>query len=125
MTPRAAGDDFMSPEMGNVEGMNDANRLVEAARKLSETLTPGDLEHVLHRITKAAVEVLPYVDLASITVQGVARRVVLPSVAVDVPEGQNLYLLVSPTSDTFVGMGSRVPGAVLMDGTTVHLPVVR
>ena len=62
--------------MGNVGGMDDASRLVEAARRLSETLTPGDLEHVLHRITKAAVEVLPHVDLASITVQGPDRRLV-------------------------------------------------
>ena len=56
--------------------MDDATRLVEAARKLSETLTPGDLDHVLHRITKAAVEVLPHVDLASITVQGPDGRLV-------------------------------------------------
>ena len=58
-------------------------------------------------------------------VQGVSRRVTLPSVAVDVPAGQNLYLLAAPTSDTFVGMSSRVPGAVLLDATAVHLPVVK
>ena len=58
-------------------------------------------------------------------VQGASRRVALPSVAVDVPEGQNLYLLVAPTSDTFVGMSSRVPGVVLMENARVHLPVVR
>ena len=56
--------------------MDDATRLVEAARRLSETLTPGDLDHVLHRITKAAVEVLPDVDLASITVQGPDGRLI-------------------------------------------------
>ena len=40
------------------------------------------------------------------------------------PEGQSLYLLVSAVSDTFAGMNSRAPGVVLLDQTTVHLPVV-
>lgn len=57
-------------------------------------------------------------------VSGAARRVALPSVAIDVPAGQTLYLLVSPVSDTFVAMGSRTPGAVVIDDTVVHLPVV-
>ncbi|GEP37668.1 hypothetical protein NPS01_13310 [Nocardioides psychrotolerans] len=57
-------------------------------------------------------------------VSGLARRVTLPSVAIDVPAGQTLYLLVSPVSDTFVTMGSRTPGAVVIDDTVVHLPVV-
>jgi ABC-2 type transport system ATP-binding protein len=51
-------------------------------------------------------------------------RIELPAVAVDVPEGQTLYLLVSAVSDTFVGMSSRTPGVVLLDDTKVHLPVV-
>ncbi|MEO9323237.1 alpha/beta fold hydrolase [Nocardioides sp. C4-1] len=58
-------------------------------------------------------------------VSGAARRIALPSVAVDVPRGQHLYLLVSPISDTFVGMGSRVPGVVSLANPVVHLPVVR
>ncbi len=49
--------------------MNDSRRLVNAARRLSETLTPGDLEHLLQRIAKAAIEVLPNVDHASITLR--------------------------------------------------------
>lgn len=57
-------------------------------------------------------------------VVGQQRRVALPSVAVDVPEGQQLYLMVTPISDTFVGMGSRLPGAVTIEDTVVHLPVV-
>ncbi|MEJ7832015.1 MAG: hypothetical protein WKF79_03810 [Nocardioides sp.] len=56
---------------------------------------------------------------------GAARRIVLPSVAVDVPAGQSLFVIASPFSDTFVGMGSRTPGAVVIDNTVVHLPVVR
>ena len=44
-------------------------RLIETARRLSKTLTPGDLDHTLRRITAAAVEVLPEVDMASITIK--------------------------------------------------------
>ncbi len=58
-------------------------------------------------------------------VVGEQRRITLPSVAVDVPQGQTLYLMVSATSDTFAGMGSRTPGAVVLDDTVAHLPVVR
>jgi ABC-2 type transport system ATP-binding protein len=57
-------------------------------------------------------------------VDGERRRVELPAVAVDVPEGQNLYLIATPVSDTFAGMGSRTPGAIVFDNTAVHLPVV-
>ena len=56
--------------------------------------------------------------------QGKPVRVELPAVAVDVPEGQSLFLLVSAVSDTFVGMSSRTPGVVLLEDTEVHLPVV-
>ena len=41
---------------------------MEVARRLSKTLTPGDLDHTLSQITAAAVEVLPEVEYASITV---------------------------------------------------------
>ena len=57
-------------------------------------------------------------------VDGERRRVELPAVAVDVPAGQNLYLIASPVSDTFAGMSTRTPGAILFDDTVVHLPVV-
>ncbi len=66
--------------------------------------------------------VLPVNEVAPITDQ--PRRITLPSVAVDVPAGQSFYLLATPISDTFVGMGSRVAGAITIDGTVVHLPVV-
>jgi ABC-2 type transport system ATP-binding protein len=66
--------------------------------------------------------VLPLNVLAPVV--GERRRVDLPSVAVNVPKGQNLYVLASPVSDTFVGMGSRTPGAVLLEHTVAHLPVV-
>ncbi len=43
--------------------------LIEAAGRLAKSLTPGDLDHTLSRITAAAVEVLPEVEYASITVK--------------------------------------------------------
>lgn len=46
--------------------MND--QLVDLAQRLGKTLTPGDLDHTLSRITAAAVEALPDVDYASITI---------------------------------------------------------
>jgi hypothetical protein len=66
---------------------------------------------------------LPFNTLAPVV--GKHRRVALPSVAVNVPKGQSLYLMVSPISDTFLLMGSRTPGAVVVHDTAVHLPVVR
>jgi hypothetical protein len=48
--------------------MDDAE-LIEAAARLVKSLTPGDLDHTLSRITEAAVEVLPEVEYASITVK--------------------------------------------------------
>ena len=47
----------------------------------------------------------------------------LPSVAVDVPAGQTLFLTVSPISDMSAGFGSRVVGAMRMKDVVVHLPV--
>ena len=44
-------------------------RLVETARQLAQTLTPGALDHTLSGITAAAVEVLPDVQFSSITVR--------------------------------------------------------
>jgi ABC-2 type transport system ATP-binding protein len=57
-------------------------------------------------------------------VTGEQRRIAMPSVAVDVPEGQTLYVIVSGVSDSFAGMGSRTPGAIALEDTVAHLPVV-
>lgn len=43
--------------------------LTQASRRLHETLAPGDLDLTLQRMTTAAVEVLPDVEYASITVK--------------------------------------------------------
>jgi hypothetical protein len=49
--------------------VDDHDPMLAASRRLSEALSPGDLETTLDRITSAAVEVLPEVDYASITVK--------------------------------------------------------
>jgi len=45
------------------------DEMLQASRRLAEVLAPGDLDHTLERITAAAVEVLPEVAYASITVK--------------------------------------------------------
>lgn len=49
-------------------GVVNEDRLLSVVQRLTETLTLGDLDHTLSRITKAAVESLPETDYASITV---------------------------------------------------------
>jgi ABC-2 type transport system ATP-binding protein len=52
------------------------------------------------------------------------RTIELPGMAVEVPAGQNLYLVISPVSDMSFGHGSlRTPGAVVLENITVTLPV--
>jgi pimeloyl-ACP methyl ester carboxylesterase len=57
---------------------------------------------------------------------GVARRVPieaeLPGIGVRVPEGQTLYLTITPISDMFLLTGSRVPGGMTFHDITVELP---
>lgn len=67
--------------------------------------------------------VLPINEL--LPVSGVKRHIELPSVAVDVPKGQTLYVVALGTNDMFAGMGSRTPGAVVLQDAVVHLPLVR
>ena len=66
---------------------------------------------------------LPINELLPVT--GAKRSIELPSVAVDVPAGQTLYVLATAVSDMFVGMGSRTPGAVVLQDAVVRLPLVR
>lgn len=49
--------------------MDPDTEMLNASRRLSEALAPGDLDQTLDRITRAAVEVLPDVGFASITVK--------------------------------------------------------
>jgi hypothetical protein len=49
--------------------MNHVDSIVDASRRLAAALVPGDLDRTLERITAAAVDVLPEVEHASITVK--------------------------------------------------------
>ena len=66
--------------------------------------------------------VLPVNELQPVAAE--KRRIELPSVAVDVPEGESLFVLATAASDSFPSMGSRTPGAILLEKVTAHLPVV-
>ena len=46
----------------------------------------------------------------------------LPGVSVEVPEGQSLFLTVSPLSDMYFGHGSRTPGALVLSDLSLSLP---
>lgn len=48
--------------------------MLEQARQLARSLAPGDLDETLARITAAAVEVLPDVTMASLTVRHADQR---------------------------------------------------
>ncbi len=106
---RVAGSSYLT---GTLSALGVNNR---AFYGLAVGTTPADA-HLVQNNVLPLNEPLP--------VAGETRRVTLPSVAIDVPAGQTLYLLVSAVSDTFVTMGSRTPGAVVLEDTVLHLPVV-
>src|SRR4051794_30968943 len=62
--------------------------VIDTLRRLAETLQPGDLDHTLGRITAAAVEVLPGVHYASITVK----------------HGDGTLATAAPTDDLLLGI---------------------
>ncbi len=47
----------------------------------------------------------------------------LSGVAIEIPEGQSLFLTITPISDMFFGHGSRTPGGLVLDSLQVELPV--
>lgn len=58
-------------------------------------------------------------------VDGVERTIELPGVAVDVEDGQSLFLTLSAVSDMSHGHGStRTPGTVVLEDLTVDVPLV-
>jgi ABC-2 type transport system ATP-binding protein len=49
-------------------------------------------------------------------------KIQLPGVSAQIPEGQSLFLTVSPISDLSFGHGSRVPGAVVLTDVQLTIP---
>jgi ABC-2 type transport system ATP-binding protein len=82
---------------------------------LAVGMTPADAQLVQGNV-------LPINEL--LPVAGEERHIELPSVAVNVPKGKSLFVLVTAASDAFPGFGSRTPGAVVLQDATVKLPVV-
>jgi len=62
---------------------------------------------------------------SQLPVNGEHVNIELPSVAVDVPAGQALFVIAAATNDMYAGFGSRTPGAVVLQNAKVALPLVR
>ncbi len=106
---RVAGRSFVTAKVTTV-GLD-----ARAFFALSVGTSPADARIVQNNM-------LPLREPEMVTEQ--KRRIELPSVAVDVPEGQSLFLTVSPVSDMFAGMSSRNPGVMQLTDVKVHLPTV-
>jgi hypothetical protein len=57
--------------------------------------------------------------------RGVSRTIELPSIAVDVPAGQNLYLTVAPIADMYAGQRGPLPGVMMLKNGTLAVHVAR
>lgn len=60
---------------------------------------------------------------APMPVEGEEFALELPGVAIEIPEGQSLFLTIAQVTDMFVGMGSRVPGAIVIEDAVVDVPL--
>ena len=55
---------------------------------------------------------------------GESFEIELPGIAVEIPEGESLFLTISPLSDQSFGHGSKAPGAMVITDLTVKAPIV-
>lgn len=84
---------------------------------LSVGTSPADAKVVQNNMMPLS-ELLPIVQTE--------RLIELPGVAVNVKEGEKLFLTVSPISDMSFGHGSiRTPGVVVLENLRLDVPVVR
>ena len=72
--PIAVDARYADAPPGTVEPVINSSDLVAVMAELHAALTPGDLSQTLRRVTDAAVELLPDVDGATITVEHVDGR---------------------------------------------------
>jgi hypothetical protein len=72
--PVAADARYADAPPGTVEPVTNSSDLVAVMAELHAALTPGDLSQTLRRVTDAAVELLPDVDGATITVEHLDGR---------------------------------------------------
>jgi pimeloyl-ACP methyl ester carboxylesterase len=80
---------------------------------LSVGTTPADAKVIQNNL-------MPLHQLLPTT--GEEFKIELPGIAVEVPEGQSLFLTITPVSDMFFGHGSRTPGALVLSDLTLTLP---
>lgn len=80
---------------------------------LSMGTTPADAKVIQNNL-------MPLRQLLPTT--GEKFKIELSGVAVEVPEGQSLFLTITPVSDMFFGHGSRTPGALVLSDLTLTLP---
>ncbi len=77
--------------------------------------TPADAQVIQNNL-------MPLRQVLMIPNVGQSFEIELPGVAADVPEGQSLFLTITPTSDMFAGHGSRIPGGMLLTDLELTLP---
>ncbi len=106
---RIAGSSYLTGSLTTVGATN------RAFYGLAVGTSPADARLVQNNVYPLNVEG---------AVTGEQRRLELPAVAVDVAEGETLYVMASAVSDTFLGAQGRTPGVVLLEDTVAHLPVV-
>jgi hypothetical protein len=61
---------------------------------------------------------------SQLPVNGEDVTIEMPSVAVDVPAGQSLFVMAAATNDMYAGFGSRTPGVVAIQDAVAQIPVV-
>lgn len=80
---------------------------------LSVGTTPADAKVIQNNL-------MPLRQLLPTT--GEEFNIELPGIAVEVPEGQSLFLTITPVSDMYFGHASRTPGALVLSDLTLTLP---
>ena len=80
---------------------------------LSVGTSPADARIVQNNVMPLR-EILP--------TTGVPFEIELPGVAIEIPEGQKLFLMISPMSDMFAATGSKPPGAVVLSDLELTVP---
>jgi pimeloyl-ACP methyl ester carboxylesterase len=81
---------------------------------LSIGTTPGDATVVQNNLMPLH---------AMLPVQDEKFSIELSGVAVEIPEGQSLFLTITPVSDMFFGHSSRTPGGFVLQDLKVKLPI--
>ncbi|HEU5034725.1 MAG TPA: CocE/NonD family hydrolase [Mycobacteriales bacterium] len=107
---RVAGTPYLD---GDVTALGVNNRAFYA---LGIGTSPADVKIVQG-------DVAPWSSLTPVS--GQHERIEMPSVAVNVPKGESLYVVAMATNDMFIGFGSRTPGAVVVQNAKVEVPLVQ